>query len=77
MPDACFNLALAIWIADTTRQRDGAVVREEVAVARIERRVVDVRSEDAFLEIVEDDHTDRAAEATKCALVQFRPDLRA
>ncbi len=53
VPDARFDLALAIGIADTTRQRDGAVVCEDIAIERIERGVVDVRGEDAFLEIVE------------------------
>ena len=53
--DAGFDFALAIGIADAARQRDDAVVREHVAVERIERRIVDVGREDAFFEIVEDD----------------------
>ena len=77
VPDAGFDFALAIGIADATRQRDDAIVREHVAVERIERRVVDVRGEDAFLEIVEDDDAHRAAEPTKRPLVELGPDLRA
>ena len=36
--DAGFDFALAIGIADATRQRDDAVMREHVAIERIERR---------------------------------------
>ena len=41
----------AIRIDYATREGDDAIVREDVAVERIQRRVVDVRGEDAFLEI--------------------------
>jgi hypothetical protein len=51
--DAGFDLAFPIRVADATRQRDGAVMREHVAIERIERRIVDVRREDAFFQIVE------------------------
>src|SRR5688572_7806499 len=77
MADAGFDLAFAIRIADAARQRDDAVVREHVAVERIERGIVDVWGEDAFFEIVEDDDADRAAEPTKSAFVELGPDLRA
>ena len=53
--DAGFDLALAIGIADAARQRDDAVVREHVAIERIERRVVDVGREHALAQVVEDD----------------------
>src|SRR5262249_57606894 len=56
MADAGFDLAFAIRIADATRQCDGAVVREHVAIEWIERRIVEVRCEDAFFQVVEDDH---------------------
>ena len=75
--DARFDFPFAIGIADATRQRDDAVVREHVAIERIERRIVDVGREHAFFEIVEDDDAHGAAEATKRALVQLGPDLRA
>jgi hypothetical protein len=77
VPDAGFDFALAIGIADAARQRDDAVVREHIAVERIERGIVDVRGEDTFFEIVEDNDADGAAEPTKGALVELRPDLRA
>ena len=56
MADAGFDFAFAIGIADATRQRDDAVVREHVAIERIERGIVDVGREHALFEIVEDDH---------------------
>jgi len=52
-------------------------VREHIAVERIERRIVDVGGEDAFFEIVEDDHPHRTTEPTKRTLVELGPDLRA
>jgi hypothetical protein len=75
VPDAGFDLALAIGIADATGERDDAIVGEDVAVKRIERRVVDVWGEDTFFEIVEDDDADGAAQATKRPLVKLGPDL--
>ena len=42
--DAGFDLPFAIGIADAARQGDDAVVREHIAIERIERGVVDVRA---------------------------------
>ena len=53
MADAGFDLPFAIGIADTAREGDHPVVREHIAIERIQRRVVDVRGEDAFFQIVE------------------------
>ena len=61
VPDAGFDFAFPIGIADAARERDDAVVREHVAIERIERGIVDVGREDALLQIVEDDHADGAA----------------
>ena len=75
--DPRFDFAFPIGIADTARERDDAVVREHVAIQRIECGIVDVGREDALFQIVEDDDADGAPESTKRALVQLRPDLRA
>ena len=74
--DARFDLSLPIGIADATRQADHAVVREHVAIQRIERRLVDVGREHALFEVIEDDGPWRAPEAPKRALVELRPRLR-
>ena len=74
--DAGFDLALAIGIADAARQADDAVVREHVAVERIERRLVDIGREHALFEIVEDDRPRGPAETAKRALVERGPRLR-
>ena len=50
---------------------------EHIAVERIERGVVDVRGEDALLEVVEHDDAYGAAQPPKRPLVQLGPDLRA
>lgn len=64
-------------MADATRQCDRAVVREHVTKQGVQHRVVDVRREHAFLEVVEDDGGDGAAEPAKCLFVQLGPAPRA
>jgi hypothetical protein len=63
------DFAFPVGIADATRQRDGVVVCQHVALTRIERRIVDVRPEHALLEIVEDDDRGRATESARRLLV--------
>ena len=77
MADTGFDLALSIGISDAARQRDCAVVRQHIAVERIQRRIVDVRLEHAFAQVVEDDHPYRTTQSTESFLVQFGPDLSA
>ena len=62
--DGRLHLALSIGIADPAGQRDRAVVREHVAKGRVEGRLVDVRREHAFLEVVQDDDADGAGETS-------------
>ena len=61
VPDARFDFALPIGIAHATRQADHPVVREHVAIERIEGRLVDVGRENALFEIIEEDHARRPA----------------
>ena len=61
MPDAVLDFPLAIRISDAARQGDGAIVGEHVAIQRVQRRIVDVRFEHSFAEVIEHD---RAAETT-------------
>ena len=75
--DAGLHFSFAIRIADPTRQGDHAVVREDVAVERIERRLVDVGREHALFEVVQDDDLDGAAQPTKRAFMQLGPHLSA
>ena len=75
--DAALDLALAIGVPRPTRERDDAVVREQIAVERVQRRVVDVGREHALLQVVEDDRAGHAAEPAEGLLVQPGPHLAA
>ena len=75
--NARFDFAFAIRIAHAIWEADDPIVREHVAIDGIERRVVDVRREHAFFEIVEDDEARRAAQPAKRPLVELGPRLRA
>ena len=50
--DARLDLSLAVRIADPTRQCDRAVVREHIAIERIEQRIVDVGLEHALAQFL-------------------------
>ena len=45
------DLALAVRIAYPTRHSNSAVMREDIAVERIQRGIVDVRLDDAFTKL--------------------------
>ena len=74
--DAGFDFAFAIRILDPTRQGDRAVVREHVAIERIESGIVDVGDEHALAQIVEHDDAGGAAQSAKGSFVQLGPDAR-
>jgi hypothetical protein len=67
--DAAFHLPFSIWISRAARHHNCAVVRQHIAVQRIQRGIVDVRLENAFLQVVRHDDLDRAAEPAECFLV--------
>jgi len=69
--DSRFDLSLSIGMAHATGQCGDAVMRQHVAVERIERGIVDVGREHAFLQVVEHDPTRRAGEPAKRLLVQL------
>ena len=67
--DARFNFSFSIWILDPTRQGYGAIVRQDVAIERIQRWIIDVREEYAFAQIIEHNHTCSATQSTECFLM--------
>jgi hypothetical protein len=77
MADAGLDFALAIWVLGATGHGDRTVMREHIAVERIESGIVDVRDEHALAQIVEDDDAGGATESAKRLLVQFSPDAGA
>ena len=76
MADAALHFSFPIRMPDAAWQRHRAVMPEHVAVQRVERGVVYVGSENAFAQIIEDNHASDTTEPTKGFLVQFCPGLR-
>jgi len=67
--DARFNFSFSIWIHDPTGQGYGAIVRQDVAIERIQSGIVDVRDEHAFAQIIQNDDSRSATQSTECFLV--------
>lgn len=59
VPDTGLDLSLAVRVADPARNRHRVVVREHVAVQRIERRVVHIGRDHTLSKIVEHDDAAR------------------
>jgi hypothetical protein len=72
---ARLDLPLAIGVAHTAGQRRHAVVREHVAVQRVQRRLVDVGLEHALFEIIQNCDARGSTQAAEGALMELRPDL--
>ena len=64
-----FNLPFAIGIAHAAGHGYRAIVGQQIAIERIERGLVDIRSEHAFTQIIEHDDAHAATEAAKCFLM--------
>jgi hypothetical protein len=69
MADAGFNFSFSIWILDPTGQSYGAIVRQDVAIERIQSGIVDVRDEHAFAQIIENHDSRSATQSTECSLM--------
>src|SRR5208337_1673349 len=67
--DTRFNFSFSIWILDPTRQSDGAIVRQNVAIEGIQNGIIDVRDEHTLAQIIQDDDPRSAAESTECFLM--------
>ena len=76
MTDAGFDFAFAVGILNPARHGDRAVVRQHVAIKRIESGIVNVGDEHALAQIVEHDDAGGAAQPAKSSFVQFGPDAR-
>jgi hypothetical protein len=67
--DAGFNFSFSIWILDPTGHGDSAIVRQDVAIERIQSGIMDVRDEHAFAQIIQDDDPRSATQSTECFLM--------
>ena len=77
MTDAGFNLTFAIRVAHPAGHGDHAVVGQQITVERIERGIVNVRSEHALAQIVEHHDPHTATQPAKRFLMELGPDARA
>jgi len=77
MADAGFDLTFSIWVSHPTGHGDHAIVGQQIAIERIERGIVNVRSEHALAQIVEHYNAHAATQSAKRFLVEFGPDARA
>ena len=74
--DAGFDFAFAIGILNAAGHGHRAVVREHIAIERIQSGIVNVGDEHALAQIVEHDDAGGAAQSAKGSFVQFGPDAR-
>src|SRR3984957_7406613 len=70
------DFSFPIRMSDPARQGHCTVMPEHVAVQGIECGVVYIRGENAFAQIIEDNHASDTTEPAKGFFVQFSPGLR-
>ena len=73
---ARLDLSLPIWMIHTASYCHRTVMGQYIAIYGIERGIVDVRSEDALLQVIQDHHPCDAAQPAERFFMQLRPDLR-
>jgi hypothetical protein len=71
---AAFNFSFAVGVANTAGHGDDAIMCQHVLEQRVQRWIVDVRRENAFLQVIENNQTATAAQAAEGGLVQLSPD---
>src|ERR1017187_3461845 len=76
VPDSALDLSLPVRMPNPAWQGYRAVMPEHIAIQRIECGVVYIRGENAFAQIIEDNHASDTTEPAKGFLVQLCPCLR-
>src|SRR5215468_11500621 len=71
--DTRFHFPFAIGVANAARHRDDAVVRQYITEQRIDRWIVDVWSENALFQVIENQDATRATYSTKGCFMQLGP----
>jgi hypothetical protein len=74
--DSGLYFPFAIRIPDPARQGHHPIVGEHIAKQWINRRIVDVRNQHAFFQVVENHDSRTATESAQSFLMEFCPDAR-
>ncbi len=72
--DAGFDFSFSIWITHPAGQRSYTVMRQNIAIERVQLGIVDVGCQDTFTKIIENDDSCGSAQSPEGLLVQFGPD---
>ena len=74
MSDGGLDFFFSIGIFNPARQSHHSVVRQHVAIEWIQSGIIEIRDEDAFPQVVENDDAGTATQSTEGSLVQLGPD---